>query len=269
MTRNTTAPQGAIELTTYKELDRFVTAFSEGHINLLILLGGPGLAKSQTVRAAMGEKAGWVEGNATAYGLYAKAYHCRNQPIVIDDVDSLYADKAGVRLLKCLAQTDPIKRLAWHSASASMQGEGVPREFETTSRIIIIANDWRTLNSNVAAVQDRGHVLQFNPSPEEVHRRVATWFEDEEIYAWFGRHLPVIAQPSMRHYVRAKELKKAGLDWVSMIGGQFLPPKMLLVAKLKDDPQFTSEADRIIEFKRLGGGSRATYFNHAKKLRAA
>jgi len=73
----------------------------------------------------------------------------------------------------------------------------------------------------------------------------------------------------MRHYVRAKELKAAGLDWVSMIGGQFLPPKLLLVAKLKDDPQYESESERIEAFRKLGGGSRATYFNHAKKLRAA
>ena len=82
---------------------------------------------------------------------------------------------------------------------------------ELTSAIII-ANDWRTLNENVAAVQDRGHVLSFEPTPAKVHRRVGEWFEDEEIYAWFGRHLRVIAKPSMRHYVRAKELKAAGLD---------------------------------------------------------
>lgn len=269
MSKPVTQPDGAICVDTYEGLDQLVGAFAKGHINLLILLGAPGLAKSQTVRGAVGEEAGWVEGNATAYGLYAKAYRCRDQLLVIDDVDSLYADKAGVRLLKCLAQTDPLKRMAWHTASASMAGEGVPREFETRSRVIIIANDWRTLNENVAAVQDRGHVIDFAPSAAEVHRRVGDWFTDEEIYGWFERNLSVIAKPSMRHYVRAKELKDAGLDWVTMIGGQFLPPKLLLVAKLRDDPRYVSEAERVEAFRQMGGGSRATYFNHAKKLRLA
>lgn len=269
MTKNATLPEGTIRVTTYVDLDRMVAAFAEGHINLLILLGAPGLAKSQTVRRAVGERAGWVEGNATAYGLYAKAFRHRDQPLVIDDVDSLYADKAGVRLLKCLAQTDPVKRMAWHSAISSMAAEGVPREFETRSRAIIIANDWRTLNENVAAVQDRGHVVSFEPSAEEVHSRVGEWFEDQEVYAWFERHTSVIAKPSMRHYVRAKELKDAGLDWVGMIGGQFLPPKLLLVARIKDDPRYSTEVERVEAFRQLGGGSRATYFNHAKKLRAA
>lgn len=269
MARPQTAPEGSIRLETYLELDQFVTAFAEGHINLLILLGGAGLAKSQTIRRAIGDVAGYVEGNASAYGLYVKAYQCRDQPLVIDDVDSLYADKAGVRLLKCLAQTDPVKRMAWHTASISMKAEGIPKEFETRSRAIIIANDWRTLNANVSAVQDRGHVVLFAPTAAEVHRRVGEWFDDDEIYAWFERHLSVITSPSMRHYLRARELKLAGLDWQTMIGGQFLPPKLLLVAKLKDDPQYTTEAERVEAFKLLGGGSRATYFNQAKKLRAA
>lgn len=269
MPKPATQPDGAIRVTAYADLDRLVTAFAQGHINLLILLGSPGLAKSQTVRRAVGEEAGWIEGNATAYGLYAKAFRCRDKLLVIDDVDSLYADKAGVRLLKCLAQTDPVKRMAWHTAAASIAAEGVPREFETKSRVIIIANDWRTLNENVAAVQDRGHVIDFDPSAAEVHARVGEWFDDEEVYAWFERHMSVIAKPSMRHYVRAKVLKDAGLDWVTMIGGQFLPPKLLLVAKIKGDPRYASEAERVEAFRAMGGGSRATYFNHAKRLRAA
>ena len=263
------APEGAIRLATYHELDQFLEAFAGGHINLLILLGGPGLAKSQSVRHKLGMRAAWVEGNATAHGLYTKAYHSRDQPIVIDDVDSLYSDRAAVRLLKCLAQTDLVKRMAWHSASLSLQSEGIPREFETRSRSIIIANEWRTLSENVAAVQDRGHVLLFEPTPEELHARVGEWFTDPEIYEWFGRRLALIEKPSMRHYVRAQELKSAGLDWETMIGGQFMPPKLLLVARLREDKGFASEAERVEEFRRLGGGSRATYFNHAKRLRAA
>ncbi len=259
-------PSGAHQLTTYAELNQFVGAFAAGHLNLLLLVGGAGLAKSQSVRRTIGEQACWIEGAASAFGLYAKLYQHQNQLVVIDDVDSLYADKAAVRLLKCVCQTDAVKRVAWNTAAAA--GD-LPREFTTTSRVIIIANCFKNLNENVGAVLDRGHFVVFAPTAAEVHRQVGSWFDDAEIYAWFGAHLGLFAQPSMRHYVRAKELKAAGLDWIGMTAGQWLSPKATLILKLKNDSRFASEAERVAEFQRLGGGSRATYFNQAKKLRAA
>ncbi|MGL4514845.1 MAG: hypothetical protein ACRCT8_17290 [Lacipirellulaceae bacterium] len=99
-----------------------------------------------------------------------------------------------------------------------------------------------------------------------VHRHVGEWFEAEEVYAWIGRHLSLIAEPSMRHYVRAAELNAAGIDWVGVIGAKFLPAKTLLVARLRDDERFASEAERVAEFSRPRGGSRATYVKYARRL---
>ena len=87
------------------------------------------------------------------------------------------------------------------------------------SRVIIICNDWRTLNSNVSALQDRGHVLVFQPSAAEVHAQAAEWFKDKEpeIYEWFGKNLHRIREPSFRYYVRAAELKAAAMDWTEVL----------------------------------------------------
>jgi hypothetical protein len=87
----------------------------------------------------------------------------------------------------------------------------------TKSRTIIIANDWKTLNHNVAALQDPGHVSMFEPSAEEVHRKAGTWFDDPEIFQWFGDNLHRARHPSLRHYVRARELKAAGMDWAEIL----------------------------------------------------
>jgi len=84
--------------------------------------------------------------------MYEELYRHRGSFVVIDDVDSLYADKAGIRLLKCLCQTEDQKSVAWHTDARSLDKHGVPREFTTTSRVIIICNDWKTLNSNVTAL---------------------------------------------------------------------------------------------------------------------
>ena len=41
---------------------------------------------------------------------------------------------------------------------------------------------WKTLNKNVAALQDRGHVVLFQLSAAEVHQQAGKWFDDREIY---------------------------------------------------------------------------------------
>jgi hypothetical protein len=259
-------PDGAHIVKTYQQLGRFVDAFAGGRLNLLIVVGRPGLAKSRSFRQAAADGC-WVEGNATPFGLYCALCQARDRLVVIDDVDSLYASPAGVRLLKCLCQTDPVKRVAWQSAAAQLDREGVPREFTTTSKVAILANDWRTLNGNVSAVQDRGHVLLFEPTAQEVHRQAGTWFADAEVYRWFGAHLHRIAEPSLRHYVRAAELRAAGLDWRQAVPLKGLSPRTLLVARLKADPSYPSEEARARAFVAMGGGCRATYFNHARRLR--
>ncbi len=130
------------------------------------------------MRAALDGKGCWIEGNATPFGMYAKLYRHRDEFVVIDDVDALYADRSGVRLLKCLCQTEEEKAVAWHSDARTLERQGIPREFTTKSRVVIISNDWKTLNKNVAALQDRGHVVFFEPSAAEVHAQAGTWFDD-------------------------------------------------------------------------------------------
>lgn len=269
MSERITKPRHAITLRTYGELEQFAEAFGAGKLNLLILVGAAGIAKSQTLRGVVGRRAFWVEGNATAFGIYQGLCEHRDSPVVIDDVDSLYSDPGAVRLLKCLCQTDPMKRLAWYSGAAGTAASGgIPREFETTSRVCIIANQWKELNANVAAVQDRGHVVFFEPTPEEVHVKTSEWFWDQEVFDWFAEYLHLIPEPSMRHYVRAAELKAAGLDWVKVMLSDAVPEKALLVAKLRADASYREERERVEAFKRLGGGGQTTYYKWSKRIRA-
>src|SRR4029077_20117019 len=201
-------------------LEQYLDAFAQGHFHLLILVGAGGLAKSRSVRAALDGKACWIEGNATPFGMYVKLYRHRDEFVVIDDVDALYADRSGVRLLKCLCPTAEAKAVAWDSDAGTLERQGIRREFTTKSRVVIISNDWRTLNKNVAALQDRGHVLFFQPTAAEVHAQAGKWFDDREIYEWFASNLHRVPEPSLRHYVRAKELKAAQMDWTEVLAAE-------------------------------------------------
>jgi hypothetical protein len=94
--------------------------------------------------------------------MYARLYKYRDEFVIIDDIDGLYIDRIGVRLLKSLCQTEEEKAVAWHSDARSLERQGIPREFMTKSRVAILSNDWKTLNKYVAALQDR--VTSFSSS---------------------------------------------------------------------------------------------------------
>src|SRR5262245_8917106 len=262
-------PSHALRLSTYAELDAYVRAFAAGHLHLLLLFGPPGVGKSRCLRQALDQRAGWLSGQATPLGIYLQAYEYRNQPLVLDDVDGLYADRSGIRLLKALCQSEPVKTLGWHTATPILELRDVPQQFRTTSRVALIGNDWKTLSADVAALEDRGHVLVFEPTALEVHRQAAGWFWDQEIFDFVAAHLHLMAQPSLRTYRHAWELKTAGLDWRQAVLCRCLSGSALLVARLKADPSFASEAARVRAFIAAGAGCRATYFQQARKLQPA
>jgi hypothetical protein len=259
-------PKIAVTVTTYQGFQRFADAFANGHFNLLIVLGGPGLSKTRLMQKAVGPQACCIEGHATPFGVYRLLWQHRDQPVVLDDADSLFQNSEGVRLMKALCQTDQVKRIGWHSDNRTLKEEDIPREFETRSKVAIVANDWCPKSTDVEALEDRGHILLFQPSALEVHAKTAEWFWCQEIFDFFAAHLGLIAEPSMRHYLAAWELKQAGMDWKTLTLSRFVSGPALLVAKLKADPTINSEKDRVQAFIDAGGGCRSTYFAHAKRL---
>src|SRR5271157_5950391 len=170
------------------------------------------------------------------------------------------------RLLKCLCQTEEEKAVAWHSDARGLERQGIPREFTTKSRVVIISNDWKTLNRNVAALQDRGHVLMFQPSAAEGHAQAGKWFDDREIYEGFAANLHRVREPSLRHYVRARELKAAGMDRTDVLAAEDENRRARLAAELLASAAHSSTAAQVKAFVEQGGGCRATFFNYRRKL---
>ena len=129
-------------------------------------------------------------------------------------------------------------------------------------------NDWKTLNKNVAALQNRGHTIVFEPAAGEVHRKTGEWFDTEsDVYRWLGENLNRIVEPSMRLYITAEEWKRTGMDWRETILLRPVEDRQRLVAELRADTTFPSEEARAQAFITRGGGCRATYFNHSRRLK--
>src|SRR5262249_55096787 len=151
-------PPQALCLSTYAELQAYVRAFAAGHLRLLMLFGPPGVGKSRAVRQALDSRVGWISGQATPLGIYLQAFAYRHRPLILDDVDGLYADRSGIRLLKALCQTEPVKTLGWHTQTPILELHDVPQQFTTSSSVALIGNDWKTLNADVPALHDPAHL---------------------------------------------------------------------------------------------------------------
>jgi hypothetical protein len=124
--RRSRLPKKVLRVTTYERLSEYLTAFAAGHFHLLILVGAGGLAKSRSVRAVLGGTGCWIEGNATPFGMYVKLFHHKDEFVVIDDVDALYADRSGVGVSLSSDQ----KRTLSPSGTPSSGGAGLPRPYD-------------------------------------------------------------------------------------------------------------------------------------------
>ena len=124
---------------------------------------------------------------------------------------------------------------------------------------------WKTLNKNVAALQDRGHVLLFQPSASEVHAQAGKWFEDEEIYGWFATNLHRVRSRRCGTMCGPRSSRRPA--WT----GPTCSPKKSrtgarLAAELLASPAYVGTAARVKAFVAQGGGCRATFFNYRRKL---
>jgi len=278
--RSPALPREIIPLTTYAQLELYLAKFATGELGLVLLLGRHGTGKSESVKrvlsvadpaAAATENTGktplYVEGHMQPFGLYRQLWDFRNQPVVLDDLDRLYADPDCVRLLKPLCNTVKDKRLQWLT-NLTMNDGVVPSSFTTSSSVILIANEWKSLNPNVQALEDRAIILHFNPSNHEVHRKVGTWIDDPEVYAFLGQIMPVVPTISMRHYCKGSQLRRAGLaDWrISLLQMMIPDASNACVIAVQHDPCLRSEQERLEQFIASTKCSRATYFRIKSRL---
>jgi hypothetical protein len=277
LTRSPTLPREVIRLSTYAQLELYLSKFARGELGLVLLLGRHGTGKSEGVRRTLSipdqvgrERVLYVEGHMQPFGLYRQLWDHRDQPVVLDDLDRLYADPDCVRLLKPLCNTVPERRLHWLTNRTTNEG-GLPPSFTTSSSVILIANEWRSLNPNVRALEDRAIILHFCPANEEVHRKVGGWFDDAEVYEFLAKLMPLIPVVSMRHYCKGSQLRRAGLaDWrTSLLQMVVQDGRAAGVLAALHDPELHSEQERVARFTALTGASRATYFRIKARLATA
>jgi len=261
--------QNAIKIKSYEVFCNVISQFVAGLFRFLLIVGSPGTSKSQSVKRSVGNRPHlYLETHATAFGMYHELFKHQNLPVIIDDLDHIYRDPASVRILKCLCNTDSVKRLRWPSRHADVVSELVPASFTTSSPVCLIANEWQTKNANVQAIEDRAIVVHFIPSAEEIHSKVADWFTDADVYGFIGEFLSFVPRHSMRYYEKGTQLRQAFPDgWKEpLLQSMGVDEEVRAIIPLIMSPDYSSDAERIAAFEAAGYGSRATFYRWKKRL---
>ena len=264
-----------LTIRTYKQLDANLQAFRDGYIKCMIIYGNAGLSKSyRAKRICKGIKI--IKCHVSPLGLYLKLHEHKDDLIIIDDIDEIYNEKGCVKLLKAATESEDTRLVSWMSTIGSLRDvdeadDGrVPREFYMTGPILLVCNDWSLHSANLRALGDRARLIHFCPSPAEIHREVATWFEDQEILDFIAPLIPHLQHLSMRVYLNAlasKNAVKSGLDWRQDVLQELnIDPVTTTIVELLQDKSL-SQNQRAKKFTEKTGHDRATFFRRLKAMR--
>lgn len=257
-----------ITIKTYEGLQETIDHFIKGIYEILIIHGDPGTGKSQAIKQAFShlteQEYLWLEGRTTAPMFYQKLYEYIDCPIVLDDSDAFMSDKQCINLLKTLCQTDKDKRVQW--LTLRNLPEGMPTSFNTSSTVVLITNEWRTMSKHLSAVQDRGLYVRFIPSVEEIHQ-YAKKLCHCEIWQFFDLFLHTIQDLSLRQYVIAQNMYKEKIAWRRyVIQNWGLDDTKLLYLEIEIEYADKSEYERKILFIKMSGKNTKTYERVKREL---
>lgn len=255
-----------IEINSYEEFFKYIKAFSNKKINLLVILSRGGLAKSHTVEETLIEYAPLIfSGHVTPLSLYKQVY-LRTQEdrecfVVFDDVDTLVMNKTNVALLKQICDTKQEKYVRYSSNERVMQG--IPQEFETSCKTILLTNNIRFKDKNIEALMTRGHLLYFNPPNEEVAKQLNTWATEKDIIQFMEKFAHFSKNLNMRTYKMAEELKASGIDWRKFVIDELqIEQKLLIIHNLLQ--KHTNIDDAIKTYETEYKHSRADFYRFKK-----
>ncbi len=286
-------------LDNYDQIRFYLRKWAEGCYPCMLMVGPPGRGKSKLAQIATQGRAHLIKCHGKPFSTYVEAQqycathphdpkHGQYQNIILDDVDGLYADSDGQRLVKAFGESDRPVVVPWPTIAAGRAA--VPKSFVFEGSILIIDNAWG-VSEHLEAIEDRSRAFYVGPPAVEIHRYVGEWFLQtgmhDMIYKFIGDHLPLIAPlVSTRLYGHALNAEKAGEDWqefllkraeVRVVGEDGeetvhrIKKEMLEAIRFELDPYWKGKPveDKIEAWMQRTNMSRKTWYNYMKAYYAA
>lgn len=178
----------------FRTLEQIVHGVGRGHLSGCIVSGPGGVGKTETVertlqaamglsddereqddlrakRKEMGERT-WtkVTGHMSPMAMYELLYEHRSKEdiVIFDDTDSVFADQKSLNLLKAALDTRRFKVLSWGTKSQALE---VPQSFRFEGQIIFLTNKVLT-GEHFKAMLTRIHHCDMTLTAQEVLYRI-------------------------------------------------------------------------------------------------
>jgi hypothetical protein len=264
-------------LKTYESLKETASSFANGSLPLVVLIGDPGLGKTETFKdSCSGKPFLHISGNKRPFDLYIDLHRHIDQPVILDDVETLTSKDEGKVLIRQLTETTSVKTVSWGSQTRILDtlDPPVPRAFYTRSPVCLVTNKWRSVGI-MKAIESRAVMFDFQPSWMEAYQYAGTWFDDQEILDFVHENLGVMKNPDLRLLVKAKSLRNARLDWRALFddcigagGGQATRRNRQAEVRRLLGLSLPME-ERVRQFEAGGWGDRATFYRDKKEILAS
>jgi hypothetical protein len=223
-------------------LEDMTRAAKKGDVRAMIVSGPPGVGKSHGVEKVLGKhdliaqlgdrpnKYEVVKGAMSAIGLYCKLYKMadKDNVIVFDDCDSIFADELSLNILKAALDSKKTRRIHWNTDSFKLRNEGVPDSFEFKGSAIFITNvkfdrAKGKIKEHLMALESRCHYMDLTIDTErEIMLRIKQitkdgmlneyMFEDgivQEIIDFVDINKKRLRELSLRTVLKVADLAKA------------------------------------------------------------
>lgn len=254
---------------TFERLRAICRNFVSGKLPAVMLVGPPGQCKSETLREELGER-GYLplKGKTSAVKLFEELYEHRDLPVVFDDTSVLLTNPDAQEMLRDLTETTATKTIYWRTQNKYLDERGLPKLFQTTSPVCVLAN--RHGSGGVwDALESRLHKWDVEFNWDELCNEVERvgWFKDKQILKYARIH--ATCTPDVRLLTKAKDRKgcKDVGDWrqVFAVDPAKRSAEDFVRELLRDRTLKTGDRERI--FINEGFGSRATFHRILAGLR--
>lgn len=244
-----------IPIHTFDEIPPFIRGVQERIYSLLIWESRGGLGKTYTIKETLDkDDCIIISGHVTPLKLYMTVVHNPAKILVFDDVHSLMRDKKIVALLLQICDMGEDKQVSYYT-TAKYHGEPVPTTTISNNKCILLCNNIPSGDATYDALLTRALRIKFNPSNEEVFKKLKTFAQDKKIIKWIQDNIEHFNEPiNFRMYEWALKIKDNKQDWKALLTKKYkLNEEFKLIADLVNMKY--SDATRIWH-KRIGTSSR-------------
>lgn len=219
-------------------LDDMTQMSIDGIVRGMVVTGPPGVGKSFGVEkvlgkhdliATLGERAPKyevVKGAMSAIGLYVKLfkYADKDNVIVFDDCDSIFADELSLNILKAALDSKKTRRIHWNTDSFKLRNEGVPDSFEFKGSAIFITN----LKFDKAKGKIKEHLMALESRCHYVDLTIDT--EREKML----RIKQIVGDGMLNEYALSDETKDDIVDYIDINKKRLRELSLRTVLKVAD-----------------------------------